>query len=109
MLQLIDHPYVQRLRRIAQMGLSSLVYPGAQHTRFAHALGAYHLMGTAVSVLRSKGTHISADEEKALGYAILLHDLGHGPFSHALERALIADFSNEQIGAIPDGFTQPKL
>ena len=98
MLQLIDHPYVQRLRRIAQMGLSSLVYPGAQHTRFAHALGAYHLMGTAVSVLRSKGTHISADEEKALGYAILLHDLGHGPFSHALERALIADFSHEQIG-----------
>ena len=97
-LQLIDHPYVQRLRRIAQMGLSSLVYPGAQHTRFAHALGAYHLMGTAVSVLRSKGTHISADEEKALGYAILLHDLGHGPFSHALERALIADFSHEQIG-----------
>ena len=80
------------------MGLSSLVYPGAQHTRFAHALGAYHLMGTAVSVLRSKGTRISADEEKALGYAILLHDLGHGPFSHALERALIADFSHEQIG-----------
>lgn len=82
---LIEHPYFQRLRRIGQMGLSNLVYPGAHHTRFHHALGCMHLMQKAVKVLRTKGTAINLEEEQALYIAILLHDLGHGPFSHALE------------------------
>ena len=80
--QIIEHPYVQRLRYISQMGLSYLVYPGAHHTRFHHALGAMFLMQRAVSVLRQKGIDISSSEEEALYLAILLHDIGHGPFSH---------------------------
>ncbi|ELY2016876.1 HD domain-containing protein, partial [Flavobacterium psychrophilum] len=76
---LIQHPYFQRLRRISQMGLSSLVYPGANHTRFHHALGCLHIMQKAIQVLRFKNTIISAEEENALYIAILLHDIGHGP------------------------------
>ena len=82
---LIEHKYFQRLRRISQMGLSYLVYPGAHHTRFHHALGCMHLMQKAVRVLRFKGVTISEEEEEALYVAILLHDIGHGPFSHAME------------------------
>ncbi len=86
---LIEHPYVQRLRRIKQVSLTHYVYPGALHTRFHHALGALHLMTQALEVLRSKGTPISEAEAEAACAAILLHDIGHGPFSHTLERTLI--------------------
>lgn len=85
----ISHPYFQRLRRITQMGLSYLVYPGAHHTRFHHALGAMHLMQKAIAVLKSKGVSFTDKEEEGLLLAILLHDIGHGPFSHALERKLV--------------------
>lgn len=94
---LLEHPYFQRLRRISQLGLTYLVYPGAYHTRFHHALGAMHLMRQAVSILRSKGQDISAEEEEAVYVAILLHDIGHGPFSHALEKALVPGISHEQL------------
>lgn len=87
---LIQHPYFQRLRRISQMGLSYLVYPGAHHTRFHHALGAMHMMQKAIEVLRFKGVAISKKEENALLIAILLHDIGHGPFSHAMEHSIVA-------------------
>jgi HD superfamily phosphohydrolase len=86
---LIQHPYFQRLRRISQMGLSYLVYPGAHHTRFHHAIGAMHMMQKAVEVLRSKEVQISKEEETALYIAILLHDIGHGPFSHAMEHSIV--------------------
>lgn len=86
---LIQHPYFQRLRRITQMGLSYLVYPGAHHTRFHHAIGAMHMMQKAVEVLRSKEVLISKKEENALYIAILLHDIGHGPFSHTLENSIV--------------------
>src|SRR5690606_21233958 len=79
---LIEHPYFQRLRRISQLGLTYLVYPGAYHTRFHHAIGAMHLTGKALQTLRSKGHIISPQEEEAVLIAILLHDIGHGPFSH---------------------------
>ena len=88
-LDLIDHPYFQRMRRIRQLGLASFVYPGALHTRFHHALGALHLMQQSIEVLRSKGVAISEEEAEATSVAILLHDIGHGPFSHALEHALV--------------------
>ncbi len=88
-LDLIDHPYFQRMRRIRQLGLASFVYPGALHTRFHHALGALHLTQQSIEVLRSKGVDISDEEAEAVGVAILLHDIGHGPFSHALEHTLI--------------------
>ncbi len=94
---LISHPYFQRLRRISQMGLSYLVYPGAHHTRFHHALGAMHLMQEAVSLLRLKGVDISAEEAQGLYCAILLHDIGHGPFSHALENELVPGVSHETL------------
>lgn len=97
LLELINDPYFQRLRRISQMGMSSLVFPGAQHTRFEHAMGAMHLMAKAMSVLRLKGTEISLEEEKGLLGAILLHDIGHGPFSHALEKVLVSNYSHEEI------------
>jgi HD superfamily phosphohydrolase len=80
--QVIAHPYFQRLRRINQMAMANLVYPGAVHTRLHHALGAYHLMGIALNELKDKGTEITAAEEQAAKIAILLHDIGHGPFSH---------------------------
>ena len=86
---LIQHPYFQRLRRITQMGLSYLVYPGAHHTRFHHAIGAMHIMQKAVEVLRFKEVLISKEEENALYIAILLHDIGHGPFSHTLEHSIV--------------------
>jgi HD superfamily phosphohydrolase len=86
---LIEHPYMQRLRRIKQLGLSYLVYPGANHSRFEHALGASHLMRQAISVLRLKGHQISDEEADAVTIAILLHDIGHAPFSHVLENTLV--------------------
>lgn len=94
---ILEHPYFQRLRRIAQMGLSNLVYPGANHTRFHHALGCVHLMQKAVRVLRFKQVDISEEEENALYIAILLHDIGHGPFSHALEHSIVNGVSHEEI------------
>ena len=97
---LIQHPYFQRLRRISQMGLSYLVYPGAHHTRFHHAIGCLHLMQKAVEVLRFKGVTISKDEENALYIAILLHDIGHGPFSHALEHSIVEEVNHEAISLL---------
>jgi HD superfamily phosphohydrolase len=97
---LIQHPYFQRLRRISQMGLSYLVYPGAHHTRFHHALGCMHIMQKAVEVLRFKGTEISEEEEKALLIAILLHDIGHGPFSHAMEHSIVENVNHEVISLL---------
>ncbi len=97
---LIQHPYFQRLRRISQMGMSYLVYPGAHHTRFHHALGCMHLMQKAVQTLRFKGVEISSDEETALYIAILLHDIGHGPFSHAMERSIVEDVHHEEISQL---------
>jgi len=94
---LIAHPFFQRLRRISQMGLSFLVYPGAHHTRFHHALGSMHLMREAIRVLRFKNISITDEEETGLLAAILLHDIGHGPFSHALEYMLVPDINHETI------------
>ncbi|MDG1394384.1 MAG: HD domain-containing protein [Flavobacteriaceae bacterium] len=94
---LIAHKYFQRLRRISQMGLSYLVYPGAHHTRFHHALGCLHLMQNAVRILRFKGVQISDSEENGLYIAILLHDIGHGPFSHAMEHSIVENISHESI------------
>ena len=94
---IIEHPYFQRLRRIQQLGLTNYVYPGANHTRFQHALGAMHLMQEAISVLRSKGEVISDEEAEAVLIAILLHDIGHGPFSHALEHSIIPGVSHEEM------------
>lgn len=95
--EIISHPWVQRLRRINQMAMSYLVYPGAVHSRLHHALGAYHLMGSALYELRQKGITITEEEEQAAKIAILLHDVGHGPFSHALESILIKDMEHEAI------------
>jgi HD superfamily phosphohydrolase len=97
---LIEHPYFQRLRRIKQLGLTHLVYPGALHTRFHHVLGAMHLMGMAIEVIRRKGTPVSEDEEQAVVLAILLHDIGHGPFSHALEHSIVKGVSHEDISSL---------
>lgn len=94
---LIQHPYFQRLRRISQMGLSYLVYPGAHHTRFHHALGCMHIMQKAVQTLQFKGVAISEEEENALYIAILLHDIGHGPFSHAMEHSIVEEVHHEEI------------
>lgn len=94
---IIEHPYFQRLRRIKQLGLTHLVYPGALHTRFHHALGAMHLTGKAIDVLKSKGHKISKQETKATLIAILLHDIGHGPFSHALEHSIVKNVTHEDI------------
>jgi HD superfamily phosphohydrolase len=98
--EIISHPYYQRLRRIHQMAFASLVYPGAVHTRLHHSLGAYHLMGLALNELRNKGVEITDTEEQGAKIAILLHDIGHGPFSHALERRLIKGVHHEQISIL---------
>jgi HD superfamily phosphohydrolase len=97
---LLEHPYVQRLRRIKQLGLTSLVYPGAMHTRFQHALGAYHLMNQAIDNIRQKGFEINDAEAEAVSAAILLHDIGHGPFSHALEQTIIPEIKHEELSLI---------
>ena len=95
--KIIEHPYFQRLRRIKQMAMASLVYPGAVHTRLHHALGAYHLMCIAVSELKDKNVTITPEEELAVKCAILLHDIGHGPFSHALEHMLVQGVHHEDL------------
>jgi HD superfamily phosphohydrolase len=95
--EIIAHPFYQRLRRIHQMAFASLVYPGAVHTRLHHSLGAYHLMGLALTELKNKGVEITKEEELGAKIAILLHDIGHGPYSHALERKLINDVHHEEI------------
>jgi uncharacterized protein len=94
---LIEHPYYQRLRRIKQLGIAEYVYPGALHTRFHHALGAMHLMTEALTTLRSKGHEISDEELEAAQIAILLHDIGHGPFSHVLEKTILENVHHEDI------------
>ena len=94
---IIAHPYYQRLRRIHQMALAQLVYPGAVHTRLHHSLGAYHLMCLAINELKNKGAQITREEEVAAKAAILLHDIGHGPFSHALEHVLIPGVDHEEL------------
>ena len=99
-LRLIDHPWFQRLRYIKQLGLGHLVYPGALHTRFHHALGAMHLMGEAVATLRGKGHAVTTEEALGGAIAILLHDVGHGPFSHALEHSLVEGIGHEDVSAL---------
>lgn len=99
-LRLMDHPFVQRLRRITQLGLSHLVYPGAVHNRFHHALGSLYLMQEAIDTLRNKGVEISNEEQEAVCYAILLHDVGHGPFSHALEHSIVTGVHHEDISIL---------
>ena len=98
--QLLNHPYFQRLRRISQMGLSVFVFPGAHHTRFEHALGCLHLGQKAVLALGEKGVEISDQESEALQIALLFHDLGHGPFSHAIEKALLPEIEHEMISQL---------
>ena len=97
---LINHPIFQRLRRIKQLGLTNLVYPGALHTRFHHAIGAMYLMTEALQVLKSKGVKITDDETRAATIAILLHDIGHGPFSHALEHTIVKGIHHEDISTM---------
>src|SRR5215213_3774112 len=100
LLEIISHPYYQRLRRIHQMAFASLVYPGAVHTRLHHSLGAYHLMCSALAELKNKGVEITKDEETGAKIAILLHDVGHGPYSHALEKKLIRGVHHEDISIL---------
>lgn len=97
---LINHPYFQRLRHISQLGLSNIVYPSALHTRFSHAIGAMHLMTLALETLQAKGHEITEEEAEAVTIAILLHDIGHGPFSHALEFSLVDDVNHEFISSL---------
>ena len=99
-LELMDHPYVQRLRRISQLGLSHLVYPGAVHNRFHHAVGCLFLMQQAINILRAKGVEITNEEDEAVCFAILLHDIGHGPFSHALENSIVQGVHHEEISEL---------
>jgi len=97
---LIEHPFFQRLRRIKQLGLTHLVYPGALHTRFHHALGAFYLGRLAVETLRLKGHAVSAEEEQGVSLALLLHDIGHGPFSHALEHSIVSGMTHEELSLL---------
>ncbi|MFD1258962.1 HD domain-containing protein [Mucilaginibacter terrae] len=97
---LIEHPYFQRLRYIKQLGMTHLVYPGALHSRFHHALGAMHLMGLAIKTLCDKGQQITPQEEEGVMIAILLHDIGHGPFSHALEKHIVQGIDHEDISTL---------
>jgi len=97
---LFEQPYFQRLRRIRQLGLTHYVYPGANHTRFQHALGAAHLMDSAIEIIRSKGHEITDEEAEAASIAILLHDIGHGPFSHALEHSIIEGTNHENLSLL---------
>ena len=99
-LDLMDHRYMQRLRRISQLGLSHLVYPGAVHNRFHHAVGCMHLMQEAIDSLRNKGVAITEAEAEAACLAILLHDVGHGPFSHALEHSIVKGVNHEDVSAL---------
>ena len=96
----IEHPYFQRLRRIKQLGLTHLVYPGALHTRFHHSLGAMHLMQKAIAELRAKGHEITDEESNGAELAILLHDIGHGPYSHALEHSIVSGISHEEVSDV---------
>ncbi len=98
--RIVEHPYFQRLRRITQLGLTNLVYPGANHTRFQHTLGAVHLMTQAIEVMRSKGIEITEDEAIGVTAAILLHDIGHGPYSHTLEQSIVQGISHESISSL---------
>ncbi len=98
--EITEHPYFQRLRRISQLGITYLVYPGALHTRFQHSIGTTHLMKTAIDSIRAKGHEITIDEENAVIGAILLHDIGHGPFSHTLEHSIVENISHEDISEI---------
>src|SRR5512138_717379 len=100
MFDLVEHPYFQRLRRIRQLGLTNYVYPSATHTRFQHALGSMHLTGQCLQLLRSKGIEITKDEENGVLRAILLHDIGHGPYSHSLEATLIPGLSHEELSLL---------
>src|SRR5579872_83068 len=100
LLKIVAHPYYQRLRRIHQMAFAHLVYPGAVHTRLHHSLGAYHLMCNAVNELRRKDFPISEEEDLAVKIAILLHDIGHGPFSHALESVVIRGVEHEKLSIL---------
>ena len=99
-LDIIAHPYYQRLRRIYQMAFAHLVYPGAVHSRLHHSLGAYHLMCNALAELKNKGVAITHDEERGAKIAILLHDVGHGPYSHTLEKELIRDVHHETVSLL---------
>ncbi len=97
---IVEHPYFQRLRRISQLGLTHLVYPSAVHTRFSHVIGSMFLMSEALGVLRQKGHEITNDEYEAALIAILLHDIGHGPFSHALEQSIVEDHTHEDLSIL---------
>src|SRR5256885_17144827 len=98
--ELIQHPYFQRMRRIRQLGMTHWVYPGANHTRFQHTLGAMHLMQQAIDTLRLKGHAITKEEEEGVKLAILLHDIGHGPFSHALEDSIVNETKHEVLSEL---------
>ena len=100
LLQIVQHPLMQRLTRIKQLGMASVVYPAAQHTRFQHSIGAFHLMSEAITSLSQKGIFIFDIEAEAVESAILMHDIGHGPFSHVLEHTLISDISHENISLL---------
>ncbi len=100
LMEIVDHPLMQRLRQIKQVGLASVVYPGAQHTRFQHSLGAFHLMSEAVVSLTQKGIFIFDSEAEAVKAAILLHDIGHGPFSHVLEHTLVEGITHEEVSLL---------